>query len=187
VRPFLADNPRLHLDFRLRGADGRSLTDGLQIHLVELSKSQATAHNIGQASPLERWAFFMRNADHMELDTIRRLLPEPEFMEALGVLDMIARTLEQQMLYDARLKRQRDEAARLESAKQEGREEGRREGRMEGRMEGRREGERIGQIRSFEEFLGLPPSPAEELAKMTADELAAKVGELKRHLRARKA
>lgn len=53
------DLPKLHLDFRLREKSGQELSDELQIHLVELSKSRAAVQNIAEVSPLERWAFFV--------------------------------------------------------------------------------------------------------------------------------
>ena len=131
----------------------------------------------------------MRNADHLDPELIRRLLPEPEFVEALGVLEMIARTPEQQMRYDARRKFQMDEAARLEYAKEQGRTEGRREGEQIGQVRGEQigqaRGEQIGQIRLLEQILGLPQTTSEALAKLGSDELAATTNDLRRQLRER--
>jgi hypothetical protein len=47
-------------------------------------------------------------------DELHRLLPEPEFRDALGVLEMITRTPDTRDLYDARLKAKLDAEARLE-------------------------------------------------------------------------
>lgn len=77
--------PRLQLDFRLRDDQGMPLTDDLQIHLIELSKSRATQHNILEVNALERWAFFLRNAGSLTAEAVREMLPEPEFGEAVGV------------------------------------------------------------------------------------------------------
>jgi len=134
---------------------------------------------------LEHWAFFLRNAEQLDPETIRRLLPEPEFEEALGVLEMITRTPEQQLLYNSRLKFQRDETARLEYAKEQGRSEGRTEGRLEGEQVGQIRGEQIGRIRVLEQMLSLPPSSSDELAKLSSVELAAKADDLQRQLGAR--
>jgi predicted transposase YdaD len=48
------------------------------------------------------------------------------------------------MIYEARLKAQRDEYSRIQGARREGLDEGRREGLDEGRREGQREGRREG-------------------------------------------
>jgi hypothetical protein len=70
--------------------------------------------------PVERWAYFLQNAEQLTPEEIRQLFPDQEFSEAAGVLEMISRTPEQLMAYNARLKFQRDEAARIQLARQEG-------------------------------------------------------------------
>lgn len=62
----------------------------------------------------------MCNADTLSVEDIPRLFPDPEFVEAAKVLHMIAQTPEQLMLYNARLKAQRDESGRILQAKLEG-------------------------------------------------------------------
>jgi predicted transposase/invertase (TIGR01784 family) len=178
-RALFSQHPQLHLDFRLREANGTLLTDDLQIHLVELPKSRATAHNIEEVSPLERWAFFLRNAEHLTTAAIRELLPEPEFAEAAGVLEMIGRTPEQERQYAARLKFQRDEAARLLYAREEGLAEGEAKGEQLGRLKG--------QIQLLEQLLGLTQSTLEALAPLSMTELSALVETLQRKLRERSA
>jgi hypothetical protein len=58
--------------------------------------------------------------DTLSVEDIPRLLPDPEFVEAAKVLNMIAQTPEQLILYNARLKAQRDESGRLLQARLEG-------------------------------------------------------------------
>ena len=72
---------------------------------------------------------------------------------------MISQTPEQLMLYNARLKFQRDAEGRLQKA----REDGIREGEARGREEGRQEGFLAGRIVLLQELLGIRPSTAEEL------------------------
>jgi predicted transposase/invertase (TIGR01784 family) len=196
-RSLLAETDELHSDFRLRAADGRTFSDELQIHLVELSKLRADEHNMKSVRPLERWAYFLRHADRYSAAELRDILSEAAFTEAIGVLEMIARNPEQRLAYDARLKFQRDEAARLEFARLEGermgreqgeavgREMGREEGREEGREVGREEGALIGKIQLLEELLSLPLSDDHSLAKLNPQELAARVESLQRMLRER--
>ena len=170
--------PELHLDFRLREKRGLTLAEELQVHLVELPKSQATPHNISSVSPLERWAFLLLYADHIDTDDLRDLLPDPEFHDALGVLEMITQTPETRELYEARLKAKRDEEARLAYARSEGLAEGRTEGRTEGEKIGLARGEKIGQIRLHQRMLHQSPTPDAELAKASLEDLAQKLESL---------
>jgi hypothetical protein len=96
-------------------------TDDLQIHLLQLKNLLVTANNVYHALPAERWAYFLQNADQLTSAEIRRLFPDAEIAEAAGVLEMISQTPEQLLLYNARLKFQRDEEARLRKAQQDGR------------------------------------------------------------------
>lgn len=143
----------LHLDFRLRECgSGLILTDDIQIHLLQLKNLRTTADNVYHASAAERWAFFLQYADKLSLEQIRRLFPDKEFAEAAGVLEMISQTPEQYSLYNARLKFQRDEAARLTHAA------------IEGEARGEARGVRLGRIMLLQEQLGIRPSTIKELA-----------------------
>jgi predicted transposase/invertase (TIGR01784 family) len=114
-----AKSSDLHLDFRFREASGRILTDDLQIHLLQLRNLRVTAEKVYNSTPAERWAFFLLNADKLSYDDVRHIFPDEEFSEAAGVLEMISQTPQQMMLYNARLKFQRDEFARLEQSRLE--------------------------------------------------------------------
>ena len=128
----------LHLDFRMQNArHGLVLTDDLQVHLLELPKYNSDAQSVVQATPLEKWAYFFRNAAQLTPSEIAARLTDAAFVQAAGVLEMIARTPRENELYNARLKMERDEAARLEFAKDEGRVEGRVEGLNRGTFVGR--------------------------------------------------
>ena len=119
----------------------------------------------------------MQNADKLTPEDICRLFPDEEIAEAAGVLEMISQTPEQLMLYNARLKFQRDEVARILQA------------RLEGREEGRQEGEEIGEARGriviLQELLGQRVWTAEEFAKCAAAQLNALADQLQQQLRAR--
>ena len=160
------ESTALHLDFRLREASTHLiLTDDLQIHLLQLNKLRATAENVYHAIPAERWAYFLQNADKLTSGEIRRLFPDKEISEAAGVLEMISKSPEQLMLYNARLKVQRDEVARILQARQEGRQEGR--------------------ITLLLELLGLRPFTAEEFSRCDAAQLNSMAEQLQQQLRAR--
>ena len=188
-KPMYAGDPRLHLDFRLRDSAGLLLTDDLQVHLLQLSKLTVTAQNVSLASPIEKWAYFLLNAETMTLDDVRRFFPEGEFSEAAGVLNMISQNPEQRQLYEARLKFQRDEAARLEGAINEGIEKGIEkgitQGRVEGRVEGLKVGQLLGQITILHDLLGISQTNTEELSIFSEAQLVELIDQLKQKLRSR--
>ncbi|MEJ7590613.1 MAG: Rpn family recombination-promoting nuclease/putative transposase [Planctomycetaceae bacterium] len=165
--------PALQLDFRLREKAGLILTDDLQIHLLELSKLQVTAQNVYSASPAERWGYFLRNAEQLTQSEIGRLFPDEEIAEAAGVLEMISHTPEQRMLYDARLKFQRDEESRLQEALKRGIQEGRQEGVI------------VGRLLLLQELLGVRPWAMDEFSGCNASQLAELEVQLKQQLRSR--
>ncbi len=150
TKPLFPLIPQLHLDFRLRETSGQLLTNDLQIHLLELPKLRVTAENVRSASPIEQWAFFLQHVHELTGDEVAQLFPDPEFAEAAGVLEMIALSPVQQQLYDDRLKFQKDDAARLEGARQEGIVEGEARGEAKGILRGR--------IAILQELLGVSQS-----------------------------
>ena len=132
---------KLHLDFRLREESlPLTLTDDLQIHFLQLNHLQVSL-----------------------------LLPDPEFTEAAKVLDMIAQTPEQLQEYNARVKAQRDEEARVIYAQQQGMKIGEARGieigqargieigEARGEKRGIRRGLLQGQILLLQQLLTLPP------------------------------
>ncbi len=181
TQPMFAEDPRLHLDFRLREESGLLLTDDLQVHVLQLSNLRVTAQNVREASPLEQWAYFLLHGDQMTPDEIRQLFPDPEFSDAAGVLEMVSKNPEQRQLYDARLKFQRDEAARMESAH----DEGLREGIEKGIEKGIERGELLGQIKLLQSLLKVSRPTRAELAKSTVAQLSELVDKLKHQLRTR--
>ena len=201
TKPLFPEADDLHLDFRLRDASARILTDDLQVHLLQLSKLGSTLQNVSVAPALEQWAFFMANAEQLSLSDVNRVFADKEFAEAAGVLEMISKTEEQRMQYEARLKFQMDEAARLEQAQIDGElkglqigiEKGRLQGLMEGREEGREEGIRvglqkgeiIGRIRTFQELLGAELASFDELSTHEVRQLSQLAEQLQHQLRSR--
>jgi len=177
--------PDLHLDFRLRnGRHDLVLTDDLQVHFLELPKYNHV-HLPAGATALEKWAYFFRNASRMTPEEIGRLLADPVFLEAAGVLEMIAQSPQEREMYEARLKFERDQNWRIKAAKDEGRAEGRAEGHAEGRAEGIERGEYAGQIRLLQRLLGTPESTSSELADLDVAELSRLATQLQAQLRAR--
>lgn len=83
---------------------------------------------------------------------------------------MIAKSPEERRYYEARLKMQRDEQARLEAA----------------RDQGFAEGEAIGRVRMLQQLAGQAESTVESLRQHSAEELAAMESDLQRRLRGRR-
>ena len=178
TEPMFPNASALHLDFRLKElSSDLILTDDLQIHLLQLNNLQATAENVYHATPAERWAYFLQNADKMSSADVRTLFPDVEISEAAGVLEMISQSPEQLMLYNARLKLQRDEVARILRARLEGEEIGEARGEARGLL--------IGRIILLQELLGLPLSTAEQFSGCDESQLHEMADKLQQQLRSR--
>ena len=169
--------PELHLHFALRSETGVILTEDLQVHVLQLSNLRVTEENLRYASPLEQWSYFLLRAETLTMDEIKRLLPDEIFSEAASVLDVVAKTPEQKQRYEARLKFQRDEAARARSAREEGIEVG-----IEKGIE---RGELFGRIKAFQGLLGLVESTREELSDYGDEQLTTLLEQLRDQLRSR--
>ncbi len=196
---------KLHMDFRLRDTTGRVLADDLQVHLLQLSKLAATAQNISGHGLIEQWAYFMVNAERLSMNDVFQMFHDQEFAEAAEVLEMISKTPEERMLYNARLKYQMDEAARLEQARldveqarleqaqldseqarldiEQARLDGQASGEATGRREGLERGVLIGRIRTLQDVLGVDHPSAEELADFDVAQLSILAGELQSRIR----
>ncbi|MEM9366868.1 MAG: Rpn family recombination-promoting nuclease/putative transposase [Planctomycetota bacterium] len=175
----IRDSRVIHSEFRLRSRDGRvDLTDGLQIHLLELPKYEPPSDNQVIDDPVEAWLCFLRRADQMTSEEIHAQFKHPAFSEAAKVLEMIQRTPDQRSQYELRLKAQRDEQARLQYAI----EQGRREGEAKGKEEGEIRGKLIGQIMALAGLLGQDTGP---FHGVDINSLEAKLRELREELRDR--
>ena len=98
----------------------------------------------------------------------------PAFTEAAQVLDMIQRTPQERSQYEQRLKAQRDDRAKLQQA--------RTEGKAEGRAEGKAEGEAAGIIKVLRDVLGIDATP---LVGLSLEQLNAMASDLRRQVRER--
>jgi len=127
-----------------------------------------------------------QNAEKLTPEEIRRLFPDEEIAEAAGVLEMISQTPEQLILYNARLKFQRDEEARIIQARLEGEARGEARGRQEGEEIGQARGLKLGRITLLHELLGIRPSTAEEFAGYDEAQLNTMAEQLQRQLRSRR-
>jgi predicted transposase/invertase (TIGR01784 family) len=184
------DDTITHHRFRLADPEhGMEIPDSIEVHTVELAKYNLQEATISSAPEIEQWAFFFLFADGYEPERLRELLPGIEFQQAISVVEAISAKTEDRMMYDQRLKAQRDYQWGLDSARkegmQEGMEKGREEGQKEGRNEGRKEGELLGKIRILQELLGEEPSSSESLDERKIGELSEILADLQQRLRSR--
>ena len=175
--------PDLHFDFRMRnGRHDLVLTDDLQVHFLELPKYNRGVRPLTAASPVEKWAHLFRYGSEMTSEEIARLLVEAEFIEAAGVLEMIAQSPQERERYEARLKFERDQIWRIKTAKDEGIQEG----VAQGIEKGIERGKYLGQIPLLQSLLGLLETPSSELALMEPGELSNIASRLQTQLRDRR-
>jgi predicted transposase/invertase (TIGR01784 family) len=185
-RLLFREAPDPHLNFQLRDSrHGLTLSDHLQVHLLELPKYNPVGDRLVGATELEKWLYFFRFAADLSLDDIKERLSDNIFREAAGVLDMISQTPRERELYEARVKLERDEAARLLGAREEGLEEGLEKGLERGRLEGKRIGKLVGVIQTLQQLLGDEVSPSEELEVQPETDLESLVETLQSRLRDR--
>ena len=179
---------KLHLDFRLREETlPITLTNDLQIHFLQLNHLQVTAETLYTATPIERWCWFLRNAQELTTEQVSQLLPDQEFTEAARVLEMISQTPEQLYEYNARVKAQRDEEARIIYAHQQGIEIGIKIG-IEigikiGEARGIRRGLLQGQILLLQQLLKLPTCTDEQFAACDIDQLTQMLTQLQQQFK----
>jgi predicted transposase/invertase (TIGR01784 family) len=163
-----------HHRFRLADPEhGIEVSDSIEVHTVELTKYNLREETISSAPSIEQWAFFFLFADRYEPQRLRGLLPGVEFQQAISVVEAIAAKTEDRMMYDQRLKAQRDYQWGLDSAREEGWEAG---------WEG---GELSGKIQILQQLLGEPSSSTESLRERTIGELSTMLADLQQRLRSR--
>ena len=135
------------------------------------SRCDLNEQSISAATAIEQWAFFFLFADRHEAERLRELLPGIEFQQAISVVEAIAAKTEDRMMYDQRLKAQRDYQWGLDSARQEGVEVG----------------SMAGKIQLLQQLLGEESSSTEGLLELPTDELSRLLADLQQRLRSRDA
>ena len=154
---FVPETVRCHTAYRmLETEEYFPFNDLMEIHVLNLERLPAE----GEGKLLD-WLRFLKAETEEEF----RMLAEknPLIEEAYCKLQVMSEDEANRMIYEARLKAQRDEYSRIQGALQKGRQEGRQEGWQEGRKEVART------LKAFGD-------PVEKIAKATglsADEIAA--------------
>ena len=118
-------------------------------------------------------------------EQVSQLLPDQEFTEAARVLEMISQTPEQLYEYNARVKAQRDEEARIIYAQQQGIEIGETRGEARGEARGIRRGLLQGQILLLQQLLKLPTCTDEQFAACDINQLTQMLTQLQQQFKNR--
>ncbi|MDR0641190.1 MAG: Rpn family recombination-promoting nuclease/putative transposase, partial [Treponema sp.] len=133
---FIPETGRCHTVYRMLETEEHfPFNELMEIHVLNLAKLAGE----GEGELLD-WLRFLRAEGEEEI----KMVAEKNAMinEAYCKLQVMSEDEANRMIYEARLKAQRDEHSRIQGAWKEGREEGREEGRQEGRENGRQEGRR---------------------------------------------
>jgi predicted transposase/invertase (TIGR01784 family) len=175
-----------HLKFTLSDRVHQvELNDELQVHTIELPKYTFVKELLKSADDLTRWSFFLREAESLNAEELKQLLLEPAYLKAAEVVEMIARSPEERMRYEAQVKAERDRRWReiaIEEAAKEAAEAAvelaRESALKEGREEGLEKGRLVGQIQLLQKILKDPVSLRAELELLTLDKLLQKCEQL---------
>ncbi|MBB6019762.1 putative transposase/invertase (TIGR01784 family) [Paenibacillus sp. JGP012] len=131
------DNERYHNVFHLReDHTGISLTDDIEIHVMELTKLEQHAVPLEQGG-LVNWLLFLKGIDTSNWEVLA--MNEPMLKKAMDTLEFLSHDAATRMAYDARMKALSDEKSMIEGARAEGAAKGRLEGLREGKQEMARE------------------------------------------------
>ena len=117
----LSESGRYHHQFRYRTEDGVELTALAEINTLELTKLPRETDK----TELWNWMRFIKTDDEEEMKMLATR--SPQLKKAVGVLKELSADERTRLLAEAQEKARRDEASRVNWARQEGREEGKRE------------------------------------------------------------
>ena len=133
----LDDSPEYHRVYRLRDEAGKEFSDLLEIQIIELNKA------LSGRGRMDDWIRLFNAETKEELDMLEAQTKNQGILEAIKEVRLMGMSKTLKTLYDAHLKERRDQNARDDYVRNEGRNEGRIEGITEGRLEGE---DRFGQL-----------------------------------------
>jgi predicted transposase/invertase (TIGR01784 family) len=142
----IPETKRYHTVFRmLEKEEHFPFNELMEINVLNLARLPAD-----EDSKLMDWLRFLKAEREEEFKMLAA--KNPIINEAYCKLQVMSEDEANRMIYEARLKAQRDDYSRMQGARREGLEEGktkgRREGLKEGREEGRQEGREEGEVKA---------------------------------------
>lgn len=156
----LARDDSFHWKFCLADRDHPEviLTDLLQLDFIELPKADG---KLKETDPLWKWLQLIRSGSDLDPTIVPVSQKTEGFRRALEVINVISRTEEERLRYEAREKFERDQRAfekdamnkGFASGKAEGLEQGKAEGWEKGKVEGKAEGRVEGLIETVNAYL----------------------------------
>ena len=121
----LDENPKYHRIYRLRDEDGEEYSDLIEIQVIELNKLPN-----GQ-SRMDNWIRLFNAKTKEELDMLEAKTKNRGILEAIKEVRVMSLGQRWKMMYGAHMKLIRDQHARDDYVRNEGRAEGRAEGKIE--------------------------------------------------------
>ncbi len=156
---------------------GRTLTDTLEIHTIELGRYHLQKKDLATASLLQCWIYWLLHAHEYEPEELLKLFPQEAIRQATQTITQIAQVTEDKAMYDAREKAIRDQQWALNASRKEGVIEGKIKGKIEGKIE---------TIRMLQEILNLPVSSDSDFSGKSLEELQSQAADLQNRLRNRR-
>ncbi len=145
----LDKEPRYHRIYRLRDEEGSVFSDLFEIHIIESKTGFYYPNSIIELRKklngngrMDDWIRLFNATTEEDLDMIKT--KNPGVQEAVNEIKVMSLGKTLKWLYESRLKAIRDQNARDDYVRDEGKAEGRAEGKAEGKAEGRAEGKAEG-------------------------------------------
>jgi predicted transposase/invertase (TIGR01784 family) len=136
---FVPETKRCHTVFRLLEKEEHfPFNDLVEIHVLNLTRLSED----NEDGKLTDWLRFLKAESEEEFKMLAE--KNPVIGEAYSKLEVMSQDEANRMLYEARLKAQRDEYARIQYALEEGERTGRLEGERTGRLEAARNALKMG-------------------------------------------
>jgi predicted transposase/invertase (TIGR01784 family) len=163
----LKENAHYHNRFTLYDPESATeLTDLIEINTLELPKLPQMADNY-----LWNWLRFLSAESREDLDMVAQT--SPTIKKAVGKLLELSQDERTRMLFEAREKERRDNAARELGAYEKGSVEGRIEGKAEGRTESRIEIAKtlLSRHMSIDDIVAITRLSREQVEQLSVDEI----------------
>jgi predicted transposase/invertase (TIGR01784 family) len=156
----ISESPHYHNRFTLYDPSSAvEFTDLMEIHTLELPKLPETADNY-----LWHWLRFLRAESKEDLDMVAQA--SPKLGKVVVKLLKLSKEERARMLYEAQIKQERDDRARMRGALEQGLALGKAEGKTEGIVKGRLEGKSERTIEIARKLLKMK-LPLEQIVKAT--------------------
>ena len=137
---YFKKEPRYHNIYEIRNRDSNQRHfENFEFHFIELDKFDVAQSQL--KSLLERWITFLKSEGlFTDQHLLKVLESDPKIKKALDTLDKINFTKEEREVYEAQLKRLRDDIEEIRTAHDRGLSKGKAEGLQEGMEKGKSEG-----------------------------------------------